>query len=267
MLPNLAGLSLHEAPSSASLSSLSSHVTSIVTSTQAPTTDLDADQRVTIGLLTHDPVVLGSFRGFLLMQTLCSTSKRYETMFGCADWQLWKAAFDAVVDKPTNPEADPPLWRPLYENFTKEKPDEYAAAIRQRGAQMPRETSEELNSLARFWKKEVKNVILQKVIFGGEFSNPYMGRSPGNVLRPMNWLLAQTSKFLSRINGSATEVVRLMLLWRKKLKADFPDFPRVDVEVAIAIFDMAVKLEYDETSKKHIEQVPRVVNLLREKWR
>ena len=228
---------------------------------------IDPRHQDLIGALTNDPAVIGSLRGFLLLQTLCSISKTYEERLGCVDWTVWKAAFDFAVNEPSNPDADRPPWLRYYYIFiSNHGPDAYLQDIQEKADLLPRQTDNEQRRLALFWKYQVKRIILQRLIFGGEINDASKAAYGGNLLPRMSTLLLQTEIFLGRKNGSVKNIVDIFLKWHAVLKKQYPDFPKVGVDVAIDVFQMAVELGYDEIWNKHKAKVPDVIRTLREKW-
>lgn len=234
---------------------------------------LRAEHRLIVGLISRDAVAAGSLRGFMAMETLCTVSKGYQDHLACIDWQFWKGTFDNLVRTPVNAAAHRTAWRPYYEIYIgggAENSDAYVARVNQQAASMPRQTEAQERELAIFWKESVKAVILQKLIFGAEASDPYDANASGESLLPgMYWLLAQTSVFLSRRNGSASAVVALMLQWHKKLKAKFPQYPKISVAIASDLFKVATltrTVQNGAAHYKHMDKVPEVIAMLQNKW-
>lgn len=228
-----------------------------------------AERRLIVGLVSRDAIAAGSLRGFLAMETLCAVSKGYQNNLACIDWHFWKGTFDNLVRIPANAAAARTSWRQYYEIYIAggpNKSDTYVARVNEQAAAMPRQTEAQQQRLAAFWKESVRTIILHKVIFGAEASDPYAAAGDVPLLPGMYWLLPQTSTFLSRRNGSAKAVVTLMLQWHKKLKAAFPQYPKISVAIASDLFKVATTLEDGTAYYKHMDKIPEVIAMLQDKW-
>ena len=124
----------------------------------------------------------------------------------------------------------------------------------------------ELNKkLSDHYRKAIKQVVMHKVLFGGEYVDIDMPHIGANALKPLGaFFMGQVSTFLSRTNGSIPALVRMVTEWKKRIPVEYVRL--IPSDFVEDVFREAVRLSYDPRWNSNMQNVDRAASMIKASW-
>jgi hypothetical protein len=121
------------------------------------------------------------------------------------------------------------------------------------------------NKLSNHYRESIKQVVMHKVLFGGEYvdvDKPYGGN---NVLKPLGiFFVGQVATFLGRKNGSVPALVRMVNDWKRMLP---PEYARmIPSDFVEDVFREAVRLAYHPQWNSNMQNVELAAARIKASW-
>lgn len=211
---------------------------------------------------------IASLKGWLELEAgTCSVDKS-----GCnSNSEVWEKVFDvATTWSPEPGRMNDWAWHVknginpgAADAFIKSVKDK-ANAIRVANAG-PLKANDLDTKLSMHFRMSVKQVVMHKVLLGGEYVDIDKPNGFENSLKPIGiFFFGQVATFLSRTNGSIPALVRMINEWKKKLPAQYVNM--IPSDFVEDVFREAVRLAYNPTWNSNMQNVDRAAEMIKSAW-
>ena len=149
--------------------------------------------------------------------------------------------------------------------------DAFIQSVRDEARQIRAANSDASNAaevdkkLADHYRKAIKQVVMHKILFGGEYVDVEKPFGFSNSIRPLGaFFFGQVAIFLSRTNGSVPALVRMVKEWKTTLPAEYVRL--IPSDFMVDVFREAVRLAYDPRWNSNLQNVERAAATIKAAW-
>ena len=167
---------------------------------------------------------IASLKGFLEMENgMCSVQGACDNTPG-----VWENVFSVATTWSPEP-GRMNDWAWHVENGIKQgAADAFIQSVREEARRIraansdPSKVAELNKKLSDHYRKSIKQVVMHKLLFGGEYVDIDKLYGNENALKPLGpFFVGQVATFLSRKNGSVPALVRMVIEWKKKIPIEY----------------------------------------------
>jgi len=202
---------------------------------------------------------MASLKGWLELEAGTSNSKKWEKVFDVAT--TWS---------PEPGRKNNWAWN-VKNSIDPGAADEFIKSVKDKANEIRDANADPLKAedldrkLSMHFRMSVKQVVMHKVLFGGEYvdiDKPYVFE---NSLEPIGiFFFGQVGIFLNRKNGSIPALVRMIIEWKKKLPAEYANM--IPSDFVEDVFREAVRLAYNPTWNSNVQNVNSAAAMIKSAW-
>jgi len=210
---------------------------------------------------------IASLKGFLEMERgTCSVEGACDS-----NPDLWENVFSVATTWSPEP-GRMNDWACHVENGIKQgAADAFIQSVREEARQIraansdPSKVAELKKKLSDHYRKSIKQVVMHKLLLGGEYVDIDKPFGYENSLRPLGaFFMGQVSTFLSRTNGSVPALVRMVTEWKKRIPVEYVRL--IPSDFIEDVFREAVRLSYDPKWNSNMQNVDRAAAIIKASW-